>query len=40
MTCSSNVCGTGDTWGGTLPGDPDNVAVLSAVGMIGGVEVS
>lgn len=33
------VCGTGG-WTGPLPGDPDSVATLSAVGVFGGVEVS
>jgi len=35
----SNVCGTG-SWGGPLPGDPDNTSVLSATPAFGGIDVA
>lgn len=39
MACVSTVCGTGG-WTGPLPGDPGNDSLISAVGVIGGIEVS
>lgn len=38
-SCGTGGCGTGG-WAGPLPGDPSNIYGLSAVGMVGGVEVS
>lgn len=39
MTCSNSVCGTGG-WNGPLPGDPGNDSLISAVGVLGGIEVT
>lgn len=39
MGCTDSVCGTGG-WTGPKPGDPDNNSLISAQGVIGGIEVS
>ena len=39
MACNEYSCGTGG-WSGPLPGDPNNNATLSAVGVSGGIDVS
>lgn len=39
MTCSTDQCGVGG-WDGPLPGDPDNISVLTATWAFGGIDVA